>query len=105
MIGTQRKAQTHGEVEVTKTDMHRERAIEAAGELRVKNQITLPKPIADAVGARPGDRFIFWIDQDDGCDIHLRRLPQSYAGLLAGVYGTPEEAAAYLQEEREAWGE
>jgi hypothetical protein len=37
--------------------------------------------------------------------VHLRRLRKSYAGIAAGVYGSSQDIAVYLEEERQAWGE
>jgi bifunctional DNA-binding transcriptional regulator/antitoxin component of YhaV-PrlF toxin-antitoxin module len=80
-------------------------AVEAEGELRDKNQITVPKAIVDAVGARPGDRFVFVIEDGDRDVFQVRRIRESYEGILAGVYGTPEDAQAYLRGEDAAWDE
>ena len=73
--------------------------------LRKKNQITLPEPIASRLGVGPGDRLVFEADDGDHDRVHIRRVRRSYAGALAGVYGTPEDAAEYLRGERESWGE
>ena len=73
--------------------------------LRKKNQLTLPEPIAERLGVEPGDRLVFEADDEDPTRIRVRPLRRSYAGLLAGVYGTPEEMAAYLRDERAGWGE
>ena len=73
--------------------------------LRKKNQLTLPEPIAERLGVGPGDRLLFETDDEDPDRVHIRRLRRSYAGILAGVYGTPEEAAAYLRDERASWDE
>jgi hypothetical protein len=79
--------------------------IEVEGNLRDKYQLTLPKVIVDALGAHPGDRFVFAMDEGDVDVVHLYRVRESYAGALAGVYGTPEEVKSYLRGEREAWEE
>jgi AbrB family looped-hinge helix DNA binding protein len=73
--------------------------------LRKKNQITLPEPIAEKLGVEPGDRLVFEADDDGPDRVHVRRIRHSYAGALAGTYGTAEEAAAYLRGERESWGQ
>lgn len=73
--------------------------------LREKNQVTVPDPVAKQLGAKPGDRLVFEVDEQHPGQARLRVLRRSYAGILVGVYGTPEEAAAYLQEERASWGE
>ena len=74
-------------------------------QLRKKNQLTLPEPIADRLGVQPGDRLVFETDDADPARVHIRRVRESYAGVLAGVYGSPDEAAAYLGHERASWGE
>jgi bifunctional DNA-binding transcriptional regulator/antitoxin component of YhaV-PrlF toxin-antitoxin module len=80
-------------------------AIEIIGELRDKNQITVPRPIADAIGARSGDQFIFLYDSSRPDGFFVYRVRESYAGVLAGVYGTPQEIGEYLKDERQAWDE
>lgn len=79
--------------------------IEVEVGLRQKNQLTLPEPIAQRLGVGPGDRLIFAIDEQDPRRVQVRPLLRSYAGILEGVYGTPEEVEAYLREERASWGE
>ncbi len=73
--------------------------------LRQKNQLTLPESIAERLGVQPGDRLLFEIDDDQPERVQVRPVRRSYAGALAGVYGTPEEVATYLPEERASWGE
>lgn len=73
--------------------------------LRRKNQLTLPKPIAQCMGAKPGDRLVLEIDDDEPGMVQLRRLLPSYAGVATGIYGTEEEVAQYLRGERASWGE
>ena len=79
--------------------------LQFAVNLRRKNQLTLPQPIADRLGARPGDRLVFETDGAEPGVIHVRRLLDSYAGVATGVYGTEEEVAEYLRQERASWGE
>jgi bifunctional DNA-binding transcriptional regulator/antitoxin component of YhaV-PrlF toxin-antitoxin module len=79
--------------------------VEAESELRDKNQITVPKPVVDALAAQPGDRFVWIVEDGERGVVHLHRLQDSYAGSLAGVYGRPDEVEKYLAAEREAWGE
>jgi AbrB family looped-hinge helix DNA binding protein len=72
------------------------RRVAVEGDLREKNQITVPKAIAEAAGLQAGDRILFVVDDADPSVVHLHRLPESYAGLLAGVYAAadgPSEAA------------
>ena len=71
--------------------------------LRPKNQLTLPERIAERLGVRAGDRLLFELDDAEPDRLHVRPLRRSYAGALAGVYGTTEEVAAYIHGERAAW--
>lgn len=73
--------------------------------LRRKNQLTLPESIAERLGAEPGDHLIISVDEEQPELAHLRRLPRSYAGIAAGVYGTSEEVAEYVRAERASWDE
>jgi len=75
------------------------------GSLRPKNQITLPEKIAARLGVEPGDRFVFVMEDGENDVVHLRRLRRSYAGIAADVYGSSQDIAAYLDEERQAWDE
>ena len=73
--------------------------------LRAKNQITLPEPIARWLGVEPGDQLILSVDDSAPGEVRLRPLLRSYAGIARGLYGTPEEAAEYIRQERASWGE
>ncbi len=73
--------------------------------LRQKNQLTLPEEIAARLGVEPGDRLVFVADDEAPDRVQIRRVRRSYAGPLAGVYGTPEQAEAYVRGERASWGE
>lgn len=75
------------------------------GSLRPKNQITLPEKIVARLGVEPGDRFVFVMEDGENDVVHLRRLRRSYAGIAADVYGSSQDIAAYLDEERQAWDE
>lgn len=74
-------------------------------DLRTKNQITLPTRVIKLLGLHPGDRLIAEVWNGTTGEVRLRRIRDSYAGALAGVYGSAKEAAAELEREREAWGE
>lgn len=78
---------------------------EPESELRDKNQITMPRQVADVLGAHAGDRFIWVVEDAERGVVRLHRLQSSYAGSLAGVYGGPDEVDAYLTAERECWDE
>lgn len=87
------------------TDRRTSPLVSEESELRQKNQITVPREIVRFLGLAPGDRLLFEVTEGEPNEVHVRRLRESYAGALAGVYGPPEEAARYLREEREAWAD
>ncbi len=70
--------------------------------LRAKNQLTLPEPIVRRLGIGPGDDLVVQLDEQQGI-AQLRPLRRSYAGVARGVYGTAEEARAFVEGERTAW--
>ena len=79
--------------------------VEATARLRPKNQLTVPDRIVRALEATPGDRFVFEIDPAQPGRVSIRVMPRDFAGSLTGVFGTTEEALAFVAGEREAWGE
>lgn len=82
-----------------------ELVVQEEAELRPKNQITVPRQVAQALGLHTGDRIVFEIREGERNEVRVRRIRESYAGALAGTYGSAEEAEEYLQAEREAWDE
>jgi bifunctional DNA-binding transcriptional regulator/antitoxin component of YhaV-PrlF toxin-antitoxin module len=81
------------------------KTVEVEVQLRRKNQLTLPEAIAERLHVQPGDRLIMEIDEENPRELRVRPLLKSYAGILKGMYGTPEEAAEYLRQERASWEE
>jgi hypothetical protein len=81
------------------------RPIEADARLRAKNQLTLPEPIAEALGAEPNDVLVFEMDpaRPDVAVVHL--VHAGFAGALTGTYGTTDEVKAFIREEHAAWGD
>jgi AbrB family looped-hinge helix DNA binding protein len=81
--------------------------VEVTVTVRRKNQMTVPDVLAERLGLHPGDRLVLRLEEgaDGEPGFRARPLRRSYAGALRGVYGTPEDAAAYLAGERAAWGE
>ena len=78
--------------------------LEFEAAVREKNQITIPRPVAERHGLTPGQRLVV---VDDGVkdEFTIRVLPRSYAGALADVFtGTTEENVDYVRGERAAWG-
>lgn len=83
----------------------RGRPVGADVRLRAKNQITLPEPIARAVGAKPDDVFHFEADPAEPGVLRAHLLPRDFAGSLTGVFGTAEETLTFVRGEHEAWVE
>ncbi len=79
--------------------------VTAEARLRPKNQMTLPGSIVAAIKAEVGETFMVEAERDDPDVVRLRRVRRSYAGALRGAFGDADEAAAYLEEERESWAE
>ncbi|CAN5471016.1 hypothetical protein BH24CHL9_BH24CHL9_04300 [soil metagenome] len=70
--------------------------------LRPRNQLTLPEPVVRVLGARPGERFLVSVDGPDS--LRLVRIRTSYAGALAGMWGSDQDAVdAWLSDERGSW--
>jgi hypothetical protein len=68
--------------------------------LREKNQLTLPSAVVSKIGAHIGQRFIV---ESRGNTVLLHLVPDSFAGTMEGVYGSSEDANAYVEGERAAW--
>ena len=80
--------------------MHR---LEIEAIVREKNQVTIPRLVAERHNIEPGQRLII-VDQGQDDRFEVRVLPRRYGGLLAGVYGrSAEESLAYVRGERESW--
>ena len=71
--------------------------------MRRKSQLTLPEQIVRKLDLKPGDELIVRVDEDQPEVIKMRPLHRSYAGACGELYGTPEEARAYVRAERESW--
>ena len=76
--------------------------LEIEATVREKNQLTIPRPVAERHGIEPGRRLVI-VDTGDAGEFVVRVLPRSYAGALAGVFGTTGENVAYVRSERESW--
>lgn len=77
-------------------------AVEAR--LRPRYQLTLPEAIAAALAVAPDDRLVFEADPAEPGVVRVRKARGSWAGALTGTFGTEEEFAAFLREERASWG-
>lgn len=72
--------------------------------IREKNQMTIPRAVAERHGIAPGRRVVF-IETGSQDEFTIRVLPNTYAGALAGVYGkATNENVEYVRREREDWG-
>ncbi len=79
------------------------RPIEADARLRAKNQLTLPEPIATALGAQRNDVLVFEFDpaRPDVAVVHI--VHAGFAGALTGTYGTTKDVKRFIREEHAAW--
>jgi len=76
--------------------------LEIEATVRTKNQVTIPQPVAQRHGIEPGQRLVI-VDSGAEDEFTVRIIRPSYAGVLAGVFGTTEQNVAYVRGEREAW--
>lgn len=74
--------------------------ISARARVRARNQITIPERIVEAAEIAEGETLIVELDTSRPDVLRVRRVRESYAGALSGVYG---DARAYLEEERKDW--
>ncbi len=65
--------------------------------MRRKNQLTIPREAAEALGISEGDTVVVEIGRGA---LSLRPVRRSYAGIASGVYG---EGAAFVRRERNSW--
>ena len=83
----------------------RKALVEEEGDIRPKNQVTLPKRIAEALGVSPGDGLVFVDDEDQTDELRVYCVPRSFAGIAPHAYGGPQSGTAYVRAERKAWEE
>ena len=65
--------------------------------LRRKNQLTIPREAAEALGLSEGDSVVVEIVRGA---ISLRPVRRSYAGIASGVYG---DGSTFVRQERDSW--
>lgn len=75
----------------------------AEARLRRRFQLTLPEAVAAALAASPDDRLVFESDPAEPGVVRVRKARMTWAGALAGVFGTEDEFAAFVREERASW--
>ena len=79
------------------------RTLEVEATVREKNQVTIPRAVAERKHIEPGRRIVI-VDAGVEDEFIVRVLPATYAGALTGVYGeTAEERLEYVRGERDAW--
>jgi len=74
--------------------------ISARARVRARNQITIPERIVEAADIAEGETLIVELDPSLPDVLRVRRVRESYAGALSGVY---TDARTYLEEERGDW--
>lgn len=74
--------------------------ISAPARVRARRQMTIPEAVADAAGIEEGETFVVELEPDDPDVLRLRRVRDTYAGALRGLYG---DTTTYLKEERRDW--
>jgi hypothetical protein len=65
--------------------------------------LTLPESVAGALAARPDDRLVFDSDPSEPGIVRIRKARTTWAGALADIFGTEDEFAAFVREERASW--
>lgn len=65
--------------------------------VRKRNQLTIPKQVANLLGLREGDVLVIAVE--DGSAI-MRPVRRSYAGIAQGVYG---DSSRFIGVERAGW--
>jgi hypothetical protein len=77
--------------------------VSAEARLRPRFQLTLPESVAGALAAGPNDRLVFEADPSEPGVVRIRKARTTWAGVLAGAFGTEEEFAAFVRQERASW--
>jgi bifunctional DNA-binding transcriptional regulator/antitoxin component of YhaV-PrlF toxin-antitoxin module len=72
-----------------------------------KKQIRLPEEGLHELGWKQGDRLLVQIVRGDMLVLmrHPTRWADAFAGKLGDVFGDHEDTIAYLNEERQSWGD
>ncbi len=71
--------------------------------VRDKSQVTIPREVAERHKLQPGQKLVIVDDTDQPGQFVVRVIPRTYAGALAGVFGTTDQNVAYVRHEREDW--
>lgn len=76
--------------------------LEIPATVRVKNQMTIPQQIAERHNIAPGQQLVI-VDGPSKDEFTVRIIRSSYAGALAGVFGTTEQNLEFVRSERKSW--
>lgn len=79
------------------------RAFSVEARVRARYQLTLPEVVAVALSAAPDDSLVFEADLDDPGVVRVRKARTTWAGALTGVFGSEDEFAGFVREERASW--
>ena len=74
-------------------------------EVGSEGQIELPERVVEHLELEAGDKLCIEFDEASPGRVQLRRVRRSYASILAGLFGSPEEVLEYIREERASWEE
>jgi len=78
-------------------------AFSVEARVRARYQLTLPQVVADALAAALDDLLVFEADPADPGVVGVRKACATWAGALAGVFGSEDEFAAFVRAERASW--
>jgi bifunctional DNA-binding transcriptional regulator/antitoxin component of YhaV-PrlF toxin-antitoxin module len=77
--------------------------LEVEATVRERNQVTIPRQVAERHHIEVGQRLVI-VDIGADAEFIVRVLPKSYAGALADVFaGTTDENVDYVRTERATW--
>jgi bifunctional DNA-binding transcriptional regulator/antitoxin component of YhaV-PrlF toxin-antitoxin module len=76
--------------------------LEIEATVREKNQMTIPRQVAERHRIEPGQRLVI-VDGGSDDEFVVRIIRSTYSGVLTGVFGTTDENVAYVRGERDTW--
>ena len=75
--------------------------ITAEAQVRARNQVTIPESIVRAGGIEAGETLIVEIEPSSPDTLRIRRVRESYAGALSGLWGS--DSRRELEADRDSW--